>query len=164
MMRLSVKTMTFMLLFIGTAAIQAQDVYVYPNNNQSAETQKKDEFECYNWSKNQTGFDPMERPQATTAPPQYQEPTASPRRGIVGGALTGAAIGEIANDDAGKGAAIGAVTGGLFGNARRNNQRRANEQNRSEWAQREAQNYELHRNEYNRAYSACLSGRGYTVR
>ena len=39
----------------------AEDAFVYPKNDQSMEQQQKDKFECYNWAKGQTGFDPQEQ-------------------------------------------------------------------------------------------------------
>jgi len=159
--------MRWPVLLLGAALampLAAQEFYVYPNQGQTAEKQKQEEFECYNWAKNQTGFDPMQRPQATTAPPKNKQSTASAGRGIIGGAAGGAIIGGATGGDVGKSAAIGAVAGGLFGNSRRNRQQSSNQQKQDEWAQREAQNYEAQRREYNRAYAACLEGRGYTVR
>ena len=99
----------------------AQDLMVYPAQGQSQEQQQRDEFECYNWSKQQSGFDPMAAPQATAPPPQQQGRQASP----LGGAARGATIGVVAGaigGNAGKGAAIGAATGALFGGMRRNQQ------------------------------------------
>jgi hypothetical protein len=34
------------------------DMVIYPKNGQSKEQQAADQFECYNWAKGQTGFDP----------------------------------------------------------------------------------------------------------
>ncbi len=77
---------------------------------------------------------------------------------------TGAAIGAIAGD-AGKGAAIGAVSGGLLGGARGNTvKRKTTSRNQEQWEQEQVNNYARNRTEYNRAYSACLEGRGYTVK
>lgn len=45
----------------GSAAqVPAEDFFVYPKNGQSPEQQSADRFECYNWSKQQTGFDPTQ--------------------------------------------------------------------------------------------------------
>ncbi len=38
-----------------------------------------------------------------------------------------------------------------------------NEQQQQQWANQQTANYANQRNNYNRAYSACLGGRGYTV-
>ena len=79
------------------------------------------------------------------------------------GAGAGAAIGAIAGD-AGTGAAIGAIGGGLFGGMRKHGQNKDDERNQQQWEQEQANNYARNRTEYDRAYSACLEGRGYTVK
>jgi predicted lipid-binding transport protein (Tim44 family) len=141
---------------------QAQDPFVYPNQGQSNEQMEQDKFQCYNWAKQQSGFDPMQVPTATSAPP----PKQSEGHGVVGGAARGAlgglAVGAIAGDSR-KGAKIGAASGGLVGGMRRNDARRQNDKNRQQWEQQQTANYANQRNNYNRAYSACLGGRGYTV-
>jgi outer membrane lipoprotein SlyB len=141
---------------------QAQDPIIYPSQGQSNEQMEKDKFECYNWAKQQTGFDPMQVPTATSAPPQQQSEGAGAVGGAARGALGGLAVGAIAGD-AGKGAAIGAAAGGLFGGMRRNDARHQNQQQQQQWANQQAANYANQRNNYNRAYGACLQGRGYTV-
>jgi hypothetical protein len=90
------------------------DVFIYPEKGQSQEQMEKDKFECYNWAKGQTGFDPMEVPTATAPPPQQEAQKGGVGRGAARGALVGVTAGAIA-DDAGKGAAIGAATGALVG-------------------------------------------------
>jgi hypothetical protein len=69
-----------------------EDVIIYPKNGQSKEQQSADQFECHNWARSQTGFDPTQ-----------------------------------------------GAGGGVQGNA------------------------DASRNNYNRAMSACLQGRGYQV-
>jgi len=153
----------FILVLMAAPSVFAQDPFIYPDKGQSNEQMEKDKYECYSWAKGQTGFDPMEVPTATTAPPQQGGQQSSAVRGAAGGALTGVAVGAIAGD-AGKGAAIGAATGALFGGMRRNDQQRRQEAEQQQWAEQEAANYANQRNNYNRAYSACLDGRGYTVK
>lgn len=34
--------------------------YIYPKNGQTPEQQSADRYDCYSWSKNQTGFDPTQ--------------------------------------------------------------------------------------------------------
>lgn len=150
-------------LVLALGASWAQEVIVYPAKGQSQDQTEKDKYDCYQWAKGQTGFDPMAPPTASTPPPQSQEPTASAGRGMVGGAATGALIGGIADGNWGQGAAIGAVAGGLFGNHRRRKQEDQNRAQQDQWAQQQAQQYQQQRNNYNRAYAACLEGRGYTV-
>ena len=154
----------FVVLMVTVPPVFAQDPIVYPNKGQSAEQQEKDKFECYNWAKQQTGFDPMQVPTATEPPPAQEAPKGGVGRGAARGALTGAVVGEIADDDAGKGAAIGAASGALVGGMRRNDQQRQQQQAQQQWEQEQAANYANQRNNYNRAYGACLEGRGYTVK
>ena len=151
----------FTAVFAGSAA--AAEVFIYPQKGQSAEQQEKDKFECYNWAKQNSGFDPMAAPTATRAAPQAEEKKGGVGRGLLGGAAGGAIIGAIAGD-AGKGAAIGAATGGLFGGMRRHNQKEREQNAQQQWKQEQVANYTQSRNNYNRAYAACLDGRGYTVK
>lgn len=62
--------------------------------------------------------------------------------------------------DSGSGAAAGALIGGM----RRRDRMRRQQQAEQQWAQEQAAAHEAKRNEYNRAYSACLEGKGYTVK
>ncbi len=141
---------------------QAQDPIVYPSQGQSNEQVEQDKYQCYNWAKQQTGFDPMHVPTATSAPP----PKHSEGHGAVGGAARGAlgglAVGAIAGDKK-KGAKIGAASGGLLGGMRRNDAQKQNKKQQQQWENQQTSNYANQRNNYNRAYSACLGGRGYTV-
>jgi len=134
-------TATLALAGTGFAA----DVFVYPQKGQSAEQQNKDSYECYNWAKAQSGVDPG-------APPPPAQPGQHARR-VVGGAARGAglgaAVGAIAGD-AGKGAAAGAVLGGVRGRRRSMAAQQAQQQETS--------------SAYDRAFAACMEGRGYTVR
>ncbi len=136
--------------------VTAQELFIYPAEGQDRDQQDLDEAQCRRFATDQTGFNPQATPQATTAAPQTEGGAVG---GAARGALAGAAIGAIAGD-AGKGAAIGAAGGGLMGGMRRRDSRRRQDQ----WAQQESANYQNQRNQFNRAFSACLEARGYTVR
>jgi len=151
------------LLSMLPGALTAQELMIYPAKGQSSQQQEKDQFECYGFAKGQSGFDPMAPPTTTTVAPQKEASQGGVARGAVGGAVGGALIGAVTGNTK-KGAAIGAVGGGLFGGARRSEQTRRETNNQQQWEQREVQNYSQNRNNYNRAYAACLEGRGYTVR
>ena len=139
----------------GTAC--AQEPIVFPAKGQSNKQMESDKYGCYSWAKSQTGFDPM---QAPTASAQAQPKSKSSAvRGAAGGAATGAAVGAIAGN-AGTGAAIGAAAGGIIGGARK----RRGEQEQEAYAQQQATAASNQRSEYNRAWSACLEGKGYTVK
>ena len=141
---------------------QAQDPFVYPNQGQSNDQMEQDKYQCYNWAKQQSGFDPMQVPTATSAPPPQQSEGHGAVGGAARGALGGLAVGAIAGDKK-KGAKIGAVSGGLVGGMRRNDAQKQNKKQRQQWENQQTSNYANQRNNYNRAYSACLGGRGYTV-
>ena len=163
MKNLKVGFITLVMALMVIPPVYAQEPFIYPDKGQSAEQQEKDKYECYSWAKDQTGFDPMQVPTATAPPPGQEAPEGGVVRGAGRGALVGVTAGAIAGD-AGKGAAIGAATGALFGGMRRNDQQRRQEQEQQQWAEQEGANYANQRNNYNRAYSACLDGRGYTVK
>ena len=141
----------------------ASELMIYPNQGQSTEQQEQDKYQCYSWAKEQSGFDPMAPPTATEPPPAKEEERGGAGKGALKGAVGGLAIGAIAGD-AGKGAAIGAGSGALIGGVRRNSQVKREQHKREQWERQQVQQYSKNRNNYNRAYAACLEGRGYTVR
>jgi len=147
-----------LVLVMSAATVYAQEVFIYPNKGQSAEQQEKDKYACYGWAKQNSGFDPMAPPTTSTAPPSGQRRSGGALRGGLGGAAVGAIVGD--SDSAKRGAAAGALIGGV----RQSRANRATEQRQQEWAQRESSQYANARSKYNRAYAACLEGRGYTVK
>src|SRR5688500_3342695 len=92
---------------LPSAALAQQ--YVYPAKGQSADKQKKDEYECHQWAVKQTGFDPTKAPPPAAAPPPPTTATGTTPGAGVRGAARGAVVGEIVGDDAGAGAAAGAA-------------------------------------------------------
>ncbi len=143
------------ILAAGPAA--AQELFIFPQQGQNQAQQDRDRGACHVWAVNQTGFDPT---LASTRPPSSREaPQGGLVRGGARGAATGAVIGAIAGN-AGRGAAMGAAGGGLIGGMRRSDQGRRQQQESRNWqAQQDAQ-----RANYRRALTACLEGKGYTVR
>jgi hypothetical protein len=153
----TVASCSLTLLIVGQA--MADELYIYPAKGQSAEQLDKDKYECYSWAKKDTGFDPMALPTTETAPPKDKKQSGGVVRGALGGAVLGAVIGD--NSEATK---RGAAAGGLIGGVRQSRKNSANEQERADWENKETANYAKNRSNYNRAYSACLEGRGYTVK
>jgi hypothetical protein len=152
-------TAIFLGLVLGATSVAAQELYIYPAKGQSDEQLDKDKYECYNWAKKDTGFDPMAVPTTSTPPPSGEKKSG----GAVKGALGGAALGAIVGDSS-KSAKRGALAGGLIGGVRQSSSNRQREQQQQQWAQQESASYANNRNNYNRAYAACLEGRGYTVK
>ena len=156
-------TISLLITFLAAGVVLAQELVIYPAKGQSQEQLDKDKYECYSWAKQQSGFDPMQQPKATEPPPQQQAQRGGVVRGGARGAAVGAATGAIAGDT-GKGAAIGAASGALVGGMRRRDQQRQQQQAEQQWAQQQAATYTKNRDGYNRAYGACLEGRGYSVK
>ena len=137
----------------------ALKLYVFPSKGQSQQKQKEDEFECYKWAMQQSGIDPLNLPKVEAAPVETG-PDGSAVRGAARGAAAGAAIGAITGD-AGDGAAIGAITGGLAGR-RAGKQAKAQQKQQTDAAVKQTEQ-EL-KNSYLKAFSACIEGKGYTIK
>jgi hypothetical protein len=134
-------------------------LYVYPAKNQSKQKQKEDEYECYKWSMEQSGIDPLNLPKVDPGPAETG-PTGAAVGGAARGAAAGLAIGAIAGD-AGQGAAIGAVAGGLAGRrAGKNAQAQRNQQAQDNAASQE----KAMKDSFIKGFSACLEGKGYTIK
>ncbi|MGY6214668.1 glycine zipper family protein [Methylolobus aquaticus] len=144
-------------MFSFTASALAQQPFVYPAKGQSPEKMARDKAECQGWATQQTGFDPMKDATAQPAPSQ-QSQRGGVLRGGARGAAAGAAIGAIAGN-AGEGAAIGAASGGLMAGAKRRQQQKAEQQAQAQQAQAHSEQV----GNFQRAYGACLKGRGYSV-
>lgn len=142
-----------------TSFAKSLGMYVFPAKNQDQATQDKDDTDCYKWAVEQSGVDPL-NPTKVEAAKVDTSPDGTAVVGAAKGAAAGVAIGAIAGD-AGKGAAIGAVVGGLAGrrakNAHDQQQQQANNQAAAE-AQTEMSE------SFKKAFTACLEGKGYTVK
>jgi hypothetical protein len=142
-------------------------VYFYPLQGQSAEQQDRDKYECYLWAKRQTGFDPSSA-QVPSSRRVEVVPTAPPGRdtavGAIGGAVVGAAVSRPRDAGAGAliGAAVGAIAGAVSDSSRQDEVNRVQERYDDRSAAAEAR-WEQQVNEYRRAMSTCLEGRGYSV-
>ena len=143
----------------STSISSSLGLYVFPAKDQTKETQEADESTCYKWAIEQTGIDPLNPPEVQAAAVDTS-PDGTAVRSAARGAAAGAAIGAIAGD-AGKGAAIGAAAGGMGGMRAK----RVGDAQQQQHAQASAsqQSAEL-MNQYKKAYSACMEGKGYTVK
>lgn len=166
----------------GWSPAQSIDMFAFPRNNQSADQQLKDESDCYGMARQRTGIDtqapvPTGPSAEEIAAAQKQAADNAPKaqggrlRGAARGAAGGAAIGAIAGD-AGTGAGAGAVAGTMRGGMQ---QRQANAQSKQQAAaqataaqkkateQLQAQHQEGI-DTFQRAFSACMDARGYSVK
>ena len=156
----------------GEAVAKKVGVYVFPAKGQSTEQQQKDESDCYTWAVQQSGYDPI-NPTKVQAQQVQGNAAASTVGGSAGGAAVGAAIGAVCGDagkgaaigaicgDAGKGAAVGAVAGALRGRRARVVGQHMEQGAANEEAAQQNQGME---NNFKKAFSACLEGKGYTVK
>jgi hypothetical protein len=143
-------------LFAQKSISSSLGVVPYPSKGQSPSQQNKDEGECYAWAKNQTGIDPVA---VANAPPPSSGPAAGGGervRGAARGAAGGAAVGAIAGDT-GKGAAVGAVVGTMAGGRQARQNQRAQQQQAQDAKAGTIQHF-------NKAFGACMEGRGYVVK
>jgi hypothetical protein len=164
-------------LFVGFALIGAvasadeptavgADIYVYPSKGQTDAQLDRDRYECHGWAYKQTGYDPS----APHAPHQQVQVVAMPadHRGAVGGAMTGAVLGAAVSRprDAAQGAVVGAVAGAVLGSVSDSARARELAGGSRPTAAEEAEQARLEKQalDYRRAISACLEGRGYTVK
>lgn len=161
--RWMVVAMMVCLMIMGPGSASAQQsissslgVVPYPSKGQSSAQQNKDEGECHAWAKQQTGIDPVA---VASAPPPPSGPAVGGGERVMGaarGAAGGAVIGAIAGDT-GKGAGIGAVVGTMSGGR----QARQNQKAKQQQAE-DAKEGKLR--QFNKAFGACLEGRGYVVK
>jgi hypothetical protein len=149
---------SLLTLLVAGQAI-AQELYIYPAKDQSAEQMEKDKYECYSGAKNDTGFDPMAVPRATTSAPKGEKKKGGALKGAAAGAVAGKVLGSSS-----KTTKRSAAAGGLIGGVSQSSKNSKTEQKQKDWEQKKSANYANNRNNYNRAYSACLEGRGYTVK
>lgn len=148
-------------LTVGSAALAAEDLAaleVVGQRGQSVDQARRDRFECHNWAVEQTG----ELPAAV--PPGGKQRDAEAERSVrrervdraIAGAAIGAGVGGLLGGgrrrDAADGVLGGAAVGAAIGAA-------TAKSGRSAEAERDAEP-----SDYLRALSACLEGRGYSVR
>ena len=162
MKQIAILLISAFIFFYSLEAVLAQDPIIFPAKGQSQEQMEKDKFSCYEWAKNESGFDPMQTPTASAPPPQQQAGQGGALKGAAAGAAAGALIKRSGSRS--KGAATGALVGGVLGGARQAGQARQDEQARQEWEKQQANEYAQKRNTYNRAFAACMESEGYTVK
>ena len=152
----------------GPSAPTAQ-VYFYPKAGQTTEQQSRDHYECYNWAMQQTGFDPSQ----SSIPPERRVkvvPMPPPGHDTAVLAITGAVLGALIGGrrHAGAGALIGAGSGAVVGAASDVSRQQQAQQLQEAYVNRDqalnARHEEAKASNFRRAMSACLEGRGYTVK
>ena len=137
-----------------------------PSAGQTKGIQLSEEQQCYDWAQQQASIDPTTVTANTdSAAKASGDKAASATQGAaVGGAARGAAAGALigaAAGDAGTGAAVGAAAGAVGG-------RRAKKRAEAQAAQSGANQAVAVANDkivqFKKAMTACLEGKGYTVK
>jgi hypothetical protein len=146
----------------------AAPMYFYPERGQSESQQDRDRYECYRWAVRETGFDPgmtaVRQPMAELQPIQPLRDGS----GVVAGAATGAILGAAVSSprQAGANAVIGAIFGAVLGASAQESRAQAIEQAQARRQQQVAAANAAARaplDNFRRAMSACMSGRGYRI-
>ncbi len=139
-------------------------VYAYPLHDQSPEQQSRDRYECSVWAVHQTGFDPSAPgvPVYDQVAVQGPPPGTDTAIGAIAGALIGAAVSN--PWDRGSTAVFGALTGAMIGSASDAANAQANNQAMNQASREQERAMARQALDYRRALSACLQGRGYSVR
>jgi hypothetical protein len=144
-------------------AAQAQQAFIYPDKGQSPQQESADKGQCYSWAVQQSNFDPL-NPPAPTAPPPIAMQSDNPpvARGLFGGALLGAGLGAISGN-AGEGAAIGGIFGAMRRARLNHEEQQQQTQQQVSYQQQQSGILAQGKSNYDRAFRACMLGRGYTV-
>jgi hypothetical protein len=141
-------------------------LFPYPAKGQTKEQQLQDEQECYAWAQGQTGIDPARvkaNPDSAAKAAAAKMDSAATGAAVVGaakGAAAGAVISAAGGGDAGHGAGAGAAAGAIAG-------RRAKKQATAQAAAQGAKANQAKVDEmiatFKKAFTPCLTGKGYTI-
>jgi len=142
----------------GAGTAKSLGLVVFPAKDQTPAQQQKDDSDCYVWAKGQTNYDPAAPPPTPTAVVAEKQKGGAVK-GAAKGAAGGAAVGAIAGD-AGEGAAIGATAGAVKG---RRQQKAAEKQADEKAKSSQAAAAAGPKDQYKKAFTTCLQGKGYTV-
>lgn len=154
-------------LLAAPLARAGERIFVYPARGQSEQQMADDRYHCHRWAVEASGFDPLavgyDQPRLVRVPVPENPHSGAAGRGLVGGAIAGAALGEITDDEPARGAAIGAIVGALLGGLAEREGERVSRQVAAEEQRLQARELGVGRANYRRALAACLEGRGYVV-
>jgi hypothetical protein len=144
------------------SAAQAAAPVIYPAKGQPPMQQDRDRYECHDWARNQSGYDPTQ-PYAAAPASAAQQPqrAGSSLNDMARGAAGGAAVAELTNHDAGRGAATGLAASSLMSRVRDQQAMQARQAQQA--SQQQAERSQA-RSVYERGFLACMEARGYVVK
>jgi uncharacterized protein YcfJ len=150
-----------------SAAIDLAALKILPRRGQSPDQARRDRYECHNWAVEQTGIVPVAPAVAHAAADQERQAASDKAKRVdraeraLGGAAIGAAIGGLITSDHHSGAQgpwLGAAVGAAIGAATAPDGDKVREAERNSGA-----GVATGENDYLRALSACMEGRGYKL-
>ena len=147
----------WIVVVLLSASVACAEPVAYPMKGQSSDQQNRDEFECHQSAQKDTGVDPVALAEQTTGS------SSSGSKSGVGSALPSAGIGAMrgaADGDAGAGALHGAGMGRLISVIRSRRQM----EKQQDAAATQSADVRAQLAKYDQSYSACLTGRGYSVK
>jgi hypothetical protein len=153
---------------VATSPLAAAPLYFYPERGQPDTVQDRDRFECYRWAVRETGTDPGMTPVRSDDFARSQAAASLPPRAdgaeVVAGAATGALLGAAVSSPrhAGPNAVIGAIFGAVIGAANAEARNRAIDHAQARQAAN-AERAQQPLDNFRRAMTACMQGRGYRV-
>ena len=142
------------------AAVDLSALEVVPQRGQSAEQARRDRYECHNWAVEQTGTVPRVAPTREEKPDTDHEKRAERVGRAIAGAAIGASLGGLVGvsrhrrNDADTAVLTGAAVGAAVGAA---TAKSADERGKA------SEDAKAPDDDYLRALTACLEGRGYSV-
>ena len=154
----SVWMIMIVLLAADTGVASAQEVYVYPAKNQTDEQMARDKEECHGWAVKETGVDPEKVATEAVTPPASGQSSSGAGSGLKGAGL-GAARGAMSGD-----AAAGAMRGVVIGRLVHAVKARRQMEEQHQATLQDHQQRQTQLQGYDRAFSACLTGRDYSVK
>jgi hypothetical protein len=144
----------------GLALAQTAPV-IYPAKDQGQRQQDQDRFECHEWARARSGFDPSDTVAAAASGATLSTTPATSVATMAKGAAGGAAIAELSHQDVGRGAAAGLVGRTLVDRVK---QRQAAQSQQQSAQQQQRAAGEAQRTAYARGFAACMEGRGYVLK
>jgi hypothetical protein len=147
-----------------------QDPIIFPKEGQSKEQRMQDQSYCEDWAKDESGVDPsyvmakIDSLNEQIAAEAASQSNPGMGRKILRGAALGAAMGgldDAIDSEAGAGAAKGAV---LATSKARQSQKQAEQQQAVDSLYAKKQQMEEEYQNFQRAFSACMEAKNYSVK
>lgn len=150
------------LAIVGScAAAQSSGPVIYPAKGQPPMQQDRDRYECHDWARGQSGYDPTQPNQVVPSANPQQQPGGPSLTDMARGAAGGAAVAELTNHDAGRGAATGLVASSVVSRMR---EQQAMQARQAQQASQQQAGRNQARSVYERGFAACMEARGYVVK